>query len=449
MDMAIEHPEPTPATAKELYAHAFHCAYQGCRKPLYRVDDQTGDRTLNSRICHINARREGGPRWEVTQSGEENRSERNLVLMCLEHASEIDDNEAKYPADLLRQWKQRQINEYFQFKQGWIIDTEMARDAIDRSEGKVLIDHSTINLGGEGGRAPGAGGGGGGAIGRGSRGGRGGDGGDHRVQHDQFSTGNSPRIPPNAIQDFVTETGVPPGAGGGGAGAIGDGAIGGDGGGGGESVDAIIDLAPLRARGFDHIEVVVGQGGKPSSLPGHPATDGEDTVLNFISKDATILRTIRAKGGKSGSARLPDDVGELSPADLNGGFRITALMPVNAYDFRDGLFYILGGLWTKFLLPQIPREAIWQIVWAAEWETLEASTARGLFLSLINPIGKETSCQAITIPRDSINLGSTRWMGPIGALLDIEGRWRLRLHSGGFLLAQIAIEVAVATPATP
>jgi hypothetical protein len=59
--MPIEHPPPTPATVKYLYAHASRCAYQGCSRPLYRVDEQTGARTLNSRICHINARREGGP----------------------------------------------------------------------------------------------------------------------------------------------------------------------------------------------------------------------------------------------------------------------------------------------------------------------------------------------------------------------------------------------------
>ena len=107
--MTIEHPPPTEATVKFLYAHAFGCAFEGCRRPLYRVDDETGIRTLNSRVCHINARREGGPRWSATQSAELNRSAENLILMCVEHAAAIDAPEtlSVYPGHRLREWKCR------------------------------------------------------------------------------------------------------------------------------------------------------------------------------------------------------------------------------------------------------------------------------------------------------------------------------------------------------
>ena len=183
--MPIEHPTPTVATVKLLYAHAFRCAYEGCRRTLYVVDQETGARTLNSRVCHINARREGGPRWDPDQSAKQNRSACNLVLMCLEHASKIDDpiTVSAYRAERLRDWKAKQLAEYDQLKQGWVIDTDMAHQASTVSFQNVenAFSGSTIKLGGEGGKAPGAGGGGGGAIGTGARAGHGGPGGVGRT----------------------------------------------------------------------------------------------------------------------------------------------------------------------------------------------------------------------------------------------------------------------------
>lgn len=46
-----EHPYPNDATIKELYACAFRCAYPSCSKPLYRLNNDTGDRILNSRVA--------------------------------------------------------------------------------------------------------------------------------------------------------------------------------------------------------------------------------------------------------------------------------------------------------------------------------------------------------------------------------------------------------------
>ena len=247
--MPIEHPSPTEATAKYLYAHAFRCAYEGCRRPLYRVDEQTGVRSLNSRVCHINARREGGPRWDPAQSAEDNGSEKNLVLMCVEHASAIDEPTtlAVYPADLLRQWKAKQLEEYDQIKQGWILDTKMALDAIEASalNAHVIIQNSTVELGGRGGNAPSAGGGGGGAIGRAARAGQGGPGGARRIEGDKSLPFDDEADGRLRGQLGDVEAGKYPGAGGGGAGAIGDGAVAGDGGGGGEHVSAIIDINEL------------------------------------------------------------------------------------------------------------------------------------------------------------------------------------------------------------
>jgi hypothetical protein len=75
---------------------------------LYRVSD-TGARVLNSQVAHIHARRENGPRWNPAMAEAENRGYGNLILLCLEHASEIDATPELYPPEMLRDWKRIQI----------------------------------------------------------------------------------------------------------------------------------------------------------------------------------------------------------------------------------------------------------------------------------------------------------------------------------------------------
>jgi hypothetical protein len=176
--MGTKHRDPTDATAKELYANAYRCAAPSCKRPLYRVDDETGVRTLNSRIAHIAAQSSGGPRWDKDMSEDENRSVRNLLLLCLEHASEVDepDRVKDFPSPLLLQWKANQLAEFDAIGQGWILSDEEAKEALQASS-VISIVNSDVQLGGEAGRAFGAGGGGGGAIGPNSRAGDGGDGG--------------------------------------------------------------------------------------------------------------------------------------------------------------------------------------------------------------------------------------------------------------------------------
>jgi len=43
--MGLKHPDPTNATVKDLYANAYRCAAPSCKRPLYRVDGETGVRT--------------------------------------------------------------------------------------------------------------------------------------------------------------------------------------------------------------------------------------------------------------------------------------------------------------------------------------------------------------------------------------------------------------------
>jgi hypothetical protein len=92
------------------------------------------------------------------QSAEDNRSEQNLVLMCVEHANAIDEPStlSAYPVERLPEWKAKQIEEYDRLKQGWTIDSEMAKGAIQASCSNVgvVVSESTVHLGGHGGKAP-------------------------------------------------------------------------------------------------------------------------------------------------------------------------------------------------------------------------------------------------------------------------------------------------------
>lgn len=104
----IVHQRPTDATVRELYGTALRCGRPGCMQALYRASD-TGRRVLNSQVAHIHARRENGPRWDPSMTEEENRHFANLIVLCLEHASEIDLTPELYPAEKLREWKRIQV----------------------------------------------------------------------------------------------------------------------------------------------------------------------------------------------------------------------------------------------------------------------------------------------------------------------------------------------------
>lgn len=436
--MTTEHPSPTNATAKKLYAQAFSCAYPGCARPLYREDEATGEWVLNSQICHIAARREGGPRWDSNQSPEENRSERNLLLMCLEHASAIDNPNTvpDYRAPKLQEWKQAQIEDHRRRMEGWPLTSKMAEKAIHASFSNVgiAINQSTVHLGGDGGKAPGAGGGGGGAIGENARAGRGGDGGDHYVIDKPLA--------PEALEEMLqlasSDPENIPGSGGDGAGAIGENTIGGNGGNGGDIASGEI-LIPA---GNHKIEI--SKGGRAARLPGQHAEDGGDTVLHIRPSDGSVERVIRVQGGKARKAgELPDGVIEITEADISGGFQISTLMLANAVEFRDGVIYMLGGGWVRWNVMQLPSDAIWNVLCVASWSNIDNTTPRGLQLCLLNPKGVEVSRIAIIVSSQYLDGTNMFYHGCIGAPLDCEGQWVLRVQSGGFLLSQIEITVGL------
>lgn len=142
--MPVEHPPPTDATAKQLYATAIACAFPDCGAPLYRTEFHPP--ALNSRIAHISARREGGPRWDPGMSPAENRSSENLVVLCIVHADLVDQTKlvAQYPVEMLRKWKSAQIAAYERAAKasraaGWQLTDDQATEVVEESERRVHV----------------------------------------------------------------------------------------------------------------------------------------------------------------------------------------------------------------------------------------------------------------------------------------------------------------------
>jgi len=91
---------PSTATIKRLFAMSGNrCAFPKCTSPLIDGNKVVG------KICHIKARKLGGPRWDKDQTPEQRHGYDNLILMCGRHHDVIDDDEDAYTVDYLLRLK--------------------------------------------------------------------------------------------------------------------------------------------------------------------------------------------------------------------------------------------------------------------------------------------------------------------------------------------------------
>jgi len=81
------------------------CAAPDCTRKLIARDGET----IVSKICHIEAASPNGARWNPNMDDDQRRHPDNLILLCDECHSMIDnkENEVKYPVLLLKQWKKQ------------------------------------------------------------------------------------------------------------------------------------------------------------------------------------------------------------------------------------------------------------------------------------------------------------------------------------------------------
>lgn len=79
------------------------CAEPSCEKNLIAEDGES----IISKICHIEAASKNGPRWNENMTDDERRDFSNLILLCDEHHTIIDNkvNETKFSVSLLKKWK--------------------------------------------------------------------------------------------------------------------------------------------------------------------------------------------------------------------------------------------------------------------------------------------------------------------------------------------------------
>jgi hypothetical protein len=413
----MEHPRPTDSTIYKLYGSSHRCAFPDCPEPHIEVDANTGVKICNTEVCHIHARREYGPRWDASQSSEQNRSDENLLLLCRKHHSVVDDrgNEDFYTPDLLKAWKAEQE------AQG---GSPLAPDDIEAIERtNVTIAAETVNLGGEGGAAPGAGGGGGAAIGSNARGGPGGDGG--RI----FKDG---RLADASALKHWTEVmrGAPggrrPGSGGGGTPAIADDAVGGGGGDGGDIHIGTLSLQAGRYR------VKVGRGAR---LPGEL---GSASYMEKVEADgSTELVTPKVGGAMSGDSYLPDDVPEIDVAAIERGVRVCCLTVVEGASIENGAHSVRRFGLSAWDVRELPAEIVLTVLTAV---TKRSNERMGYFVSLVFD-GEEKARIAVGATEREDGYTSCSYAFPIGAYFETEGLCRIIAHASGISLCETAIEI--------
>jgi hypothetical protein len=81
------------------------CAFKGCTTALVTGEDLSA--SILGQIAHIAGEKPGSARYDPTMTDAERNSEANLMAMCPNHHSEIDDHPDEYPVALLKQWKRQ------------------------------------------------------------------------------------------------------------------------------------------------------------------------------------------------------------------------------------------------------------------------------------------------------------------------------------------------------
>lgn len=101
----------TCPTLKRLYGLSGNqCAAPDCERILIARDGIS----VTSKICHIEAASEDGPRYNPLMTDSERAHFDNLILLCDECHTIIDnkENEGKYPVALLKEWKKNHESKF-------------------------------------------------------------------------------------------------------------------------------------------------------------------------------------------------------------------------------------------------------------------------------------------------------------------------------------------------
>ncbi len=135
----------TQTTLKRLFLLSCNqCAAPDCNRSLEARDAKT----IIAKICHIEAASSDGPRYNPDMTDDDRRDFDNLILLCDECHSIIDNkaNETKYTVILLKEWKR---NHEDKCRQGKLINNpkliNQAINAIASINIEDEIDSSSLN----------------------------------------------------------------------------------------------------------------------------------------------------------------------------------------------------------------------------------------------------------------------------------------------------------------
>lgn len=426
--MGLVHSGTTGATAKQLYGTAFVCASPDCRQPLYRLSEDGQTQTLNSRICHIAAKSEGGPRWDPGMSEGENRSAGNLIVLCPLHAWEIDQPgwSDKFPAQLLLEWKKEQVDLTERIRMSWPLSDDEAAEVLRVSEG-ISIVAETLSLGGAGGVGMGAGGGGGGAIGPGSSGGPGGRGGSINFGPGYTNDGEARA----ALETFLEVAGnTDRGTGAGGSGAVGPDARGGAG---GDGADALVDTIWMD-KGTH--QVLIG-------------SRGEDSILNLFDEDGVLQNQVIVRSPGAQYAPYPVTRGRpLAAADLHGGFSVTTMIVADSVTVRRGMVDVLNAFWRQYEFEASPFRAIWTLVTDFDTGTIAPGDVIELQVLVRDPDGACRLRERFDVhspdPESAFRTFQALQLNFTGSA---SGEWTIEIVGGATVLRSLLVRVKCPPPA--
>jgi hypothetical protein len=102
-----------PSTVRRLDTLSGNeCSNPDCQKKLIAEDSKS----IISKICHIAAASKEGPRYDKSMTDDDRRGFDNLILLCDEHHTIIDnkENETLFPTSLLKSWKSEHEKKIFE-----------------------------------------------------------------------------------------------------------------------------------------------------------------------------------------------------------------------------------------------------------------------------------------------------------------------------------------------
>jgi hypothetical protein len=106
------------------------CSKPGCRCPTSGPNEHPDLATNIGEAAHITSAAPGGPRYDATLTSEQRCSIANAIWLCKNHAREIDVDPMRYPARMLREWRE-DAERYARETLG----VQMATEALEDIEG--------------------------------------------------------------------------------------------------------------------------------------------------------------------------------------------------------------------------------------------------------------------------------------------------------------------------